>query len=72
MNSHTSRLIFTTRYGKNIKLQVCDLKERIDAVTTDNTEDKRDYNMHSKINFTARVSKFMTGDISLTQRIYRA
>jgi hypothetical protein len=72
MNSHSSRLIFTTRYGKNIKLQVCNLKERIDDVPTDKIEDKGDYNMHSKINFTARISKFMTGDISLTQRIYRA
>jgi len=72
MNSHSSRLIFTIRYGKNMKLQACNLKERIDDVTSDKAEDKEDYNMHSKIIFTARVNKFMTGDISLTQRIYRA
>jgi len=36
---------------------------RIDNVTSDKAEDKGDYNIHSKITFTARVSKFMTGDI---------
>jgi hypothetical protein len=47
------------------------LKERTDDVTSDKAEDKGDYNMHSKIIFTERVSKFMNGDISLAQRIYR-
>jgi len=55
-----------------MKLQVLNLKERIDDVTRDKAEDKGDYNMHSKIIFTARVNKFLTGDISLAQRIYRA
>jgi len=55
-----------------MKLQVCNLKVRIDDVTSDKGEDKEDYNMHSKIIFTVRVSKFMTGDIALEQRIYRA
>ena len=32
-------------------------------MTSDKAEDKGDYNIHSKIIFTARVSKFMTGDI---------
>jgi hypothetical protein len=71
MNSHSSRLIFTIRYGKNMKLQVCNLKERTDDVTSDKVEDKGYYNTHSKIIFTARVSKCMTGDITLAQRIYR-
>lgn len=72
MNSHSSRLIFAFRYGKNTKLHVRNLKERIDDVTSDKAEDKGDYNMHSRMIFTACVSKFMTGGISLAQRIYRA
>jgi len=55
-----------------MKLQVCNLKKRIDDITSDKAEDKGDYNMQSKIIFTARVNKFTTGDIALAQRIYRA
>jgi len=55
-----------------MKLEVCNLKERIDDVKSDKAEDKGDYNKHSKIIFTARVSKLMTGDTCLAQRTYRA
>jgi len=72
MNSHSGRLIFTICYCKNMKLEVCNLKERIDDVKSDKAEDKGDYNKHSKIIFTARVSKLMTGDTCLAQRTYRA
>jgi hypothetical protein len=42
-----------------MKLQVCNLKERINDVSSDKVEDKGDYNMHHKIIFTAGVSKFI-------------
>jgi len=54
-----------------MKLQVCNLKEKTGDARSDKAEDKGDYSKHCKIIFTVCVSKFMTGDIALTQRIYR-
>jgi hypothetical protein len=55
-----------------MKLEVYNLKERMDDVTSDKAEDKGGYNKHSRIIFIARVSKLMTGDIPFAQGNYRA